>query len=356
MANWLTTREAVKRTGSINGDSQDAIIDRIIEAQSRQIDRVTRRFFIPRTETRLYRWPPILSFGRYSRSIVLWLDQDLLSVTTLQTKAQDASPTTIAATDYFTEPNNLGPPYDRIEIDQSSDAAWESGDTPQRSISVTGSWGYGNDTRSAGTVSSGLASDAAATSMVCSDSSLIGVGNTLLIGTEQIFVKDKINAALAAILIDGALTATQSQVTVTVDTGHGLVAGEVIMVGSERMYIEAVSTNDLTVVRAYDGSVLAAHANDTTVHVFRTLTIERGINGTTAAVHANAAAISVYEPPFDIVDWCVAEVLAAYAQHSAHWGRVAGTGEGAREFATRSLGGVRKDMIGRYQRLRMASI
>jgi len=178
----------------------------------------------------------------------------------------------------------------------------------------------------------------------------------MLIGTEQLFVSDKINAALAAILIDGALTATQSQVTVTVDTGHGLVAGEMIMVGSERMFIEAVSTNDLTVVRAYDGSVLAAHANDTAVHVFRTLTIERAINGTTAATHANATAISVYEPPLDIVDWCIAEVLATYAQHSAHWGRAVGTGEGAREFNTRSLGDVRKQMIGHYQRMRVAAI
>lgn len=350
--NWYCTRESVKRVGSINGASKDAIIDRLIESQSRRLDLMTRRFFIPRTETRLYRWPPL----QRSRSIVLWLDQDLLSVTTLQTKAQDTTPTTISSSDFFVEPNNLGPPFNRIEIDLSSSAAFESGDTPQRSISVLGSWGYGNDTRSAGTVASGLASSASATTMVISDSSLIGVGDTLLIESEQIFVSGKTNAALDSILINGALTQSQAETTVTVDGSHGIVAGEVIMVESERMFVEAVSTNDLTVVRAYDGSTLAAHSDDTAVNIFRTLTIERGINGTTAATHANATAILAYEPPFDIVSLCVGETLAAFAQEGASWGRVVGTGEGAREFSTRALAAQRKEVLAQYQRMREAAV
>ena len=352
MGNWYATREAVKRAGLINGDSKNAIIDRITESQSRRIDLLTRRFFIPKTETQLYRWPS----EQRTRSHILWLDQDLLAVTTLQTKAQDSSPTTISSSDYFVEPNNAGPPYNRIEIDQSSSAAWESGDTPQRSISVLGSWGYGNDTRSAGTVASGLASDATVTSMVCSDSSLIGVGDTLLIESEQIFVADKSNAALDSILIDGALTASQSEVTVTVDGSHGIVAGEMILVDSERMYVEAVATNNLTVVRAYDGSVLAAHDDDTAIHIYRTLTIERGVNGTTSATHANATAISVYEPPYDIANLCLGEVLAAYSQEQSHWGRSVGTGEGAREFSTRALAAQRAEIISQYRRLREAAV
>lgn len=352
MTNWWTTREAVKRAAGVNGAEKDAQVDRIIEAMSREMERRTRRFFIPRTETRLYRWPQ----RRPGQSDILWLDQDLISVTTLQTKAQDASPTTIASTDYFVEPNNTGPPYDRIEIDQSSTAAFEAGDTPQRSMSVAGSWGYSADTRSGGTVSSGLASDATATSMLCGNASLIDVGETLLIESEQVFVSDRSFAARASILIDGALTADMSEVTVTVDGSHGIVAGETIRVDSEQMYVSAVSTNDLTVIRAYNGSTLAAHSDDTAVHINRTFTIERGVNGTTAATHANATAISVYEPPLDVQQHTLAEAVAAYHQESSGWGREVGMGEAAREFKGSDLATRRERLVARYRRVREAAI
>lgn len=352
MANWYCSREQVKRAGNIDGTSFNTRIDRIIESVSRQRDNETRRFFIPRTETRLHRWPPEQS----SRSYILWLDQDLISVTTLQTQAQDASPTTISSSDFFLEPNNTGPPYDRIEIDLSSTASLESGDTPQRSISVAGSWGFSADTKSSGTVSSGLDSDATATTFVCSDSSLIDVGNTLLIESEQVFVSDRAFANLGSILIDGALTQNNAEVSVTVDGSHGLSAGEVIMVDSEKMFIESINSNTLTVVRAYDDSRIAAHNDNTAVQVARTLTIERGVNGTTAATHADATAISKYEPPFDIQNLCIAESLAMFAQEGGHWGRVVGTGEGQREFNGRNLSEYRKMVKKQYQRLRMAVV
>jgi len=352
MSSWYCSREAVKRAAGIDGGDRDFVVDRLIETASRILDRLTRRYFIPRTETRYYPWPPLQA----SRSHILWLDQDLISVTTLQTQAQDTSPTIISSSDYFLEPINTGPPYNRIEIDLSSSAAWEAGDTPQRSISVLGSWGYDNETEGGGTVASGLASSAAATSFVCSDGSRINVGNTLLIESEQLFVSERTSAALAAILIDGALTADKSEVSVTVDTGHSLHVGEVILVGSERMYVEVAGTTVLTVIRAYDGSVLAAHANDTAVHVFRTLTVERGVNGTTAATHANATAISVYTPPLEIQTLCIAEAIAAYHQERSGWGREIGSGEGQREWSGRALDDLRKRVQKIYRRARMAVV
>ncbi len=353
MANLYAGRRAVKRAAHINGVDRDSMLDRIIEAQSRTIDRRTHRFFIPRTATRLYRWPQ----SQTMPGDVLWLDQDLISLTTLKSEAQNSSPTTIAATDYFLEPNNTGPPYNRIEIDQSSTAAFQGGDTPQRSISVLGSWGYSNDTKSAGTVASGLDSDATATTFVCSDSSLIDVGDTLLIESEQIFVSDVASAALGSIqLNDASVTKDVADVTITADASHGLKVGEVILLDSEKMYISSIATNDLTVIRAYDGSLVAAHSDDTAIHVFRTLTIERGVNGTTGATHANAKAISVYEPPFDIIKLCMAETLAAYQQEQAGWGRTVGPGEGATELDGEGLIGLRKEVLGYYRRVREAAV
>jgi hypothetical protein len=345
MANWLIGRRAVKGATSISGEAQNARIDRIIEAASRGIERHTRRYFIPRTETRLYRWPPLET----APSDIIYLDQDLISVTTLKTKAQDATPTTIASSDYFTEPNNTGPPYDRIEIDASSTAAFEAGDTSQRSIEIVGSWGYSSDTLSAGSIDDSGGIDATETTVVISDSSLVDVGDTMLIESEQIFVADVTSAALGSILLnDGSVTASQSDKTVTVDGSHGLNVGETILVDSERMFIEDISTNNLTVVRGYDGSTLAAHNDDAAVHVFRTLTVERGVNGTTGATHSNSTAISVYEPPFDIRQLTLAESIAAYSQELDGWAAGAS--------ANRNLVELRAEVLGGYRRMREAAI
>ena len=354
MANCYCSLEQLKRAVGINGRSRNPMVMRLIESSSRRIDQATRRIFIPKTQTRTFRWPP----RQVGLGYILWLDHDLISVTTLQAKAQDSTPTTIVAADYFLEPANFAPPYDRIEIDQSSTAVLESGDTPQRSISVAGSWGYKNDTRSAGTIDDSGGISATDTTLVVSDASLIEVGQTLLIQSEQIFVSERDFAARGTILLNmvGNLASDRATVTVTVDATHGLKAGEVIRLDSELMYIESVSTNDLTVVRAYDGSVLASHNANVAIHVNRTLTIERAINGTTGATHADATAIDVYEPPFDINQWCLAETIAAYLQEGAGWGRTIGQGDGATEFDAKGLAGLRKEMVARYQRVRVGVV
>ena len=353
MPNWYTTREAVKRAVRSNGNENDEAIDRLIESACRDVDNMTHRWFIPRTQTRLFRWP-----GQYGRGDILYLDADLISVTTLQTKAQNSSPTTISSSDYFLEPNNTNPPYHRIEIDISSTASFESGDTSQRSISVAGSWGFSNDTVSAGTVSSGLASDAAATSMVCSNGSLssgVNVGDTLLIESEQLFVSEKTSAALDSILIDGVLTADKSE-NVTVDSGHGINVGEVIMVDSEQMFIRASGTTALTVERAYNGTTLAAHTNNTAVHIFRTLTVTRGINGTTAATHANATAISIYRAPAPIRQLAQAMAIASYTQEAAGYGRAIGAGAAQAEPSGRELANLQERVMGQYLRPREGAV
>jgi Holliday junction resolvasome RuvABC endonuclease subunit len=350
MPNWYTTRDSLKRAVRSNGNENDEALDRLIEAASRDVDNATHRWFIPKTQTRLFRWP-----GRYGLGDLLWLDADLISVTTLQTKAQDSSPTTIASSDYFLEPANTAPPYSRIEIDISSNAAFESGDTSQRSISVAGSWGFSNDTVSVGTVSSGLASDSTATSMVCSNGSMVSgvaVGDTLLIESEQLFVTEKTAAALASILINGARTADKSE-NLIVDGGtHGISVGEVIRVDSEEMFVRGTTSTTVTVERAYNGTTLAAHNNDTAVHIFRTLTVTRGVNGTTAATHANSTAVSAYRAPAPIRELTQAIAIAAFTQEAAAWGRSIGAGDAGIEMTGRELGALMQRITEQYLRPR----
>ena len=353
MPNWYATREAVKRAVRLNGNENDEAVDRLIESASRDIDNMTHRWFIPKTQTRTYRYP-----SRAGAGDVLYLDADLISVTTLQTKAQDSSPTTISSSDYFLEPANTAPPYTRIEIDDSSTASFESGDTAQRSISIVGSWGYSDDTISVGTVTSGLASDATATSMVCSNGSQtsgINVGHTLLIESEQLFVSEKTSAALGSILTDGVLTADKSE-NVTVDSGHGILAGEVILVDSEQMFVRVSGTTALTVERAYNGTTLAAHTNNTAVHIFRTLTVTRGVNGSTAATHANSTAIVAYVAPAPIRALTMAMSVANFVQEAAAYGRTIGSGEGAAEMTGRELANLQERISTQYLRPKEAAI
>lgn len=351
MPNFYCSREQTKRAIPINGVTADRQIDRIIEAESRAIDRKLRRWFIPRTETRLYRFPARNQGGSH-----IWLDADLLSLTTLRSEAQNTTPTTIAATDYFLEPANE-PPYNRIEIDLSSNSVFQAGDTPQRSISVLGSWGYDDETASAGTVSSGLATDATVVAMVCSDASRLEVGDTMLIETEQIFVSDRSFAALGTVLVnDAGITADKADVAITLDASHGVVAGEVILLDSEQLLVESVATNILTTQRAYNGTVLASHADDTAVHINRTLTIVRGVNGTTAAVHPNATAVNKYAVPKDIMDWCLAETISTYLQERSGYARTIGSGEGEVQVSGKALDKLRKECMRLRRGLRSEAI
>src|SRR3990167_6994379 len=154
MSNWYTTRESVKRAVEIKGADRDAVIDQHIEVAAREIDRQLNRRFIPLTKVRYFEWPQDADVALYNRKAILYLDEDLISVSAITSENGDV---TLVAGDYLIEPVNEGPPYHRIEIDKSAvttTAAFAAGDTTQRAIAVTGSWGYGNDTKAAGTVAS----------------------------------------------------------------------------------------------------------------------------------------------------------------------------------------------------------
>ena len=319
---WYASREAFKAAAGIGGASLDALIDQYLEAASEDIEQLLGLSFIPVTQTRYYPWPQ-----RLGGSYILRIPQgDLIAVTALQAKALDASPTTIAAADYFLEPVNAGPPYNRIEIDLSSSAAFESGDTSQRSILVTGRWGYREDTKAAGALAE--ADDGSETALDVTDASLIGVGDTILIGSEAMFVSAK-SALTTGTTLNDTLTADLDDVTVTLANGAAVLVGEVLLLDSEKVLVEAITGNNLTVKRAYDGSTLAAHSTGITVYAYRTLTVVRAVNGTSAASHASAAAIVKYAPPANIAELCYSKAVAHMKQGESGWtGQISG-GEGA---------------------------
>lgn len=348
MANWLTTREALQRATQAWDPAQVAIIDRMIASASDYIHHpqsgITGRFFIPRTAARTYRWPQ----AGIHKLDVLHLDQDLLAVTSLTREGDDA--VAIAAADYFLEPNNLGPPYSRIEIDLGSSAYFAAKDTPQRAVRVTGRWGFSEITVAASQVDGALT--AAQTTLKVDDGSKVEVGHALLIGTEQVFVAERTSSDLN-VNTSGAFGAALDTVRLTLSGAPtpALQQGEWIRVDQEDLLISlVVSTTVVDVRRAFNGTVLAAHSDAADVFVYRNYTIERGGNGTTAATQADNAAITRYLVPGDVEAWCRARAIHDLQQERSGWGRSIGQGEQAQEFIGRGFHDFEQRMVRKYQR------
>ncbi len=168
---------------AIADTTRDALILEHLLAATADFNRQVDRRFFPVTAKATYRWPPYYVAWTWE----LWTEDDLLSVSLLQSQAggQNASPTTL--THYFLEPQALGPPYNRIEIDLSSSDVFTAGSTPQQSVAVTGQWGYCATTRAAGTLAAAITTTTA-TTLSCSSAALIDQGDVLLIDSEAIFV------------------------------------------------------------------------------------------------------------------------------------------------------------------------
>lgn len=328
MGNWLTTRDAVKRAARQYGataipDARNHVVDNEIASVSAELARASVRDYFPKIATKLYRWP---TWNR-EYTWTLWLDTDLVSASAIAVRAGDTVP--IALTHFFLEPQKSGPPYNRIEVDLSSSDSFQSGNTPQRSVSVTGRWGYPTTSRAAGIVASGLAASASATTFACSDSSLIDVGDTIKIDDEELFVTERGSLDSSATL-SGNPDALESTVTLGISDGTKVRPGEIALVDAERMFARDVTGNNLTVNRAWDATPIAAHTLGAKVYVYRTLTVERGANGTTPAVHIDTSPITIVVPDPIASGMALARVLSNIAQTDTSWARTIGT-ENAKE-------------------------
>lgn len=343
MGVWYATREDVKSALDMKETARnDAQLDRAIESASRSVEGLLHRRFYPWSGTRYFDWPN----DQYARPWRLWLDADeLISASSL---TSDGTP--IAATDYFLEPVNSGPPFNRIEIDLSSDAAFSAGSTHQRSIAVTGLFGYSADESRAGALAEDI--DLVETDVNVSNGGLIGVGDLIRIGNERMVVIGKSMLDTGVTIASGnSLTATNSNVSIPCSTTLGMPSvGEVILIDSERMLVVDIAGSTLTVKRAWDGSVLAAHATGASIYAPRTLIVERGVLGTTAEFNGSTSLVFKFLVPGPVRALCVAEALCTVLNESSGYARTAGSGEGAREAAGRALNDARAQAYTRYGR------
>lgn len=309
-----TTRETIKRALDINPTARtNRNIDRCIESSARRVDGLCHRTFYPYIATKYFDWP------NYQRATPwrLWLDDtELISATSLVSGG-----VVIPSGNYNLESNRVGPPYNRLEIDISTSSALSAGSTYQRSIAITGLWGYSNDEVTLGSTTEALDSVETSVDVDAYTSSEVGIGALLRIDSERMLVNSRTQLDTGQDLGGSGLTADKGNVTVPVADGTQLSIDEIILIDSERMLIVDIAGNNLTVIRAYDGSVLAAHAASADIYAARTLTVVRGAFGTTAATHSSGSTVQLWKAPASVQQLNTAEAIHEMEQEQTGWFR-----------------------------------
>lgn len=335
MGVWYTTREDVQSALDAKSSAlSNAQVDRAIEAASRAVEGLLHRAFAPILAARYFDWPN----HQYARPWRLWLDEnDLISVTSMV-----SGNTTIPASDYFLEPINSGPPYDRVEIDMSSPSALSAGDTWQRSIVITGLWGHSDDNTAVGLTTEALDNSETGVDVDGATAAQVGVGSVLKIDTERLLVTGR-GTITTSQTLQSAMTAVDNVVTVAVTSGTAFAVGEVILLDAEKMIITDIAGTNLTVTRAWDGTVLAAHTGST-VYAYRTLTVVRGALGSTVASHLTAATVYRWDVPGPVRELTAAEAINNLLQSRSGYARTAGSGDNEAETKVLGLESLRKSV------------
>lgn len=298
MGVYYATRESV-----MDASDQKSVaytsgqVDRTIDGASRNVERLIHKTIIaPTIATKNWAYP---NTQRESRK--LWLDATpLLSLTTLASGGAVIPPA-----GYYLEPDQYGPPYTSIEINQGSSYGFAGGASgPQRSITVTGVFGESAEERTNGTLAAALTT-ASATTLVASRA--IGTGAVLRIDNERVIVTDR---GFVTSGQTGTLSSSMAAQTLAVADGTQFSLRETLLIDAERLLIVDIAGNNLIVKRAWSGTTLAAH---TAAAIFwaRSLTITRGALGTTATTHLISAPVARWVVPPLIEQLTVAYSLAA---------------------------------------------
>jgi hypothetical protein len=310
-------RARVQRALDIESTSRAATqLDEALAAGSRNVDKLCHRVFYPTVATRTFDWPNTQRAPAWR----LWLDQNELAGPPTEVTSGGVA---LDLADVYPRPDH-GPPYTYLELNRATVGGFTSGSTPQRAISMTAPYGFDLTERPAGALAEAL--DSSETGVDVTDASVIGPGSLLKVDSERMIVTDAGMVDTGLTVGGSGLVAAASSVTLTA-SGSGLLAGEVLLVDSERMLVTGVVSTAVTVKRAWDGTPLAAHSVGASVYAARSLTVERGALGTTAATHSSAAVIYRHVFPAPVVSLTVAYAIQELMGASSGYSGTRGGGE-----------------------------
>lgn len=367
------TREDVQRAVDFKDSALvNTQADRAIASAARDIEGRLKRRFFPEDRARFFPWPNY----QYADPWRLWLNQyDLIVCTLLESPLG----TSIPLNQVFLEPVNKEPwePFRSVELDRSTNAVWGTAPSPQHAIVITGTWGYTAEMDSAGTLAAAVTTTSA-TAITVSDGSLAGIGDLLILDPgrsaapfpsaagyagalqgytgERVLVTDRATVTTGQTNVSGAATVSNADVAIGVTDGTQIHAGEVLLLDTEQLLVTGVTGNVLTVKRAWNGTVLAAHSLATTLYAYRLLSVLRGQAGTTAATHLNGAAVSRHRPPPLVRDLAIALAINQVESEGSGWARTVGAGDNVRNATGAGLAQMWQDAItahGRKARTRV---
>jgi hypothetical protein len=216
----LTTLKSASVGDFPGATTHDAFLMVLLEAASRAVDVFCKRYFYVETRTHYFD-----GTGK-----ALMLGRDLVTVTTLKVdeNGDGTYEQTMAATDYHLYPLNpsFSPPSvakNWIELSYNSNFSGFACSIP-KGVEIAGVWGYGD----------GYSTSPYKASTTTTNEEL-----------------------------------DNSETGVDVVDGTKLAVGQTILVETEQMYIESISSNTLTVIRGVNGTTAAAHTTGKTVYIYQ---------------------------------------------------------------------------------------
>lgn len=215
MGNWsYLSRDNFKTRLADTATTDDVVYRTVLEAVAELIDQELHRTFRTYLATRYYT-------ARYSGRLDLPEGDDLLAITTLKSDPDDDQDydDTWATTDYQLEPINATVdrrPYYRIRTKRQGTRTFPSS---YQGVEIAGKWGFWEDLETSPSTTA------------------------------------------------EALDATETGVDVTAGSDFDVL--DTILVDSEQMYVTAIASNSLTVVRGVNGTTAATHLTGATVQRYR---------------------------------------------------------------------------------------
>jgi len=226
----------------------DRMLLHLLEAVSRAVDRYCRRHFYVMTEARYYDGDAGVAqvLDQYTERVSQYLSRlwvaDLLSVTSIKMDGdQDATyEDELAETDYILWPY-VGYPKMRVDLDlrRGDYSYWYRG---QKAIEIAAEWGYGNGDAQAAAASGATVTvaDAVATTVTVSDYSLLEPGQTILAGTERMYVRtvtdgDPNDSATVYRGVNGSTAAAQAAAAASIYEVPEAVR-EAVLIGAAKLW------------------------------------------------------------------------------------------------------------------------
>jgi len=197
MPHAYVTPETLRGTGALNlgtGTGYDVRLRGVVEAVSKEIDRYVVRTFQPQVRTRTFD----------GDASTLLLVPDLIAVTTLKEDNNEDGTfdTTWNANDYILRPLNADPtedygrPYTSIMVSPKSNGTQDEFLAGPQRYEIDGTWGWNAVTRLSAVAASGSL-DSTGTSLTV-DTAGLEPGQTIIIDSEQIYIRETATTAITA--------------------------------------------------------------------------------------------------------------------------------------------------------------